>query len=115
MQKHVKAVQKITLILLILICLGAGAAKIMQEPTEVKYFMDAGLGLNVLLLLGGVQILAGILLMFQTVRRRGAVIAAAGFLVSSIIIFINGQIAFGFFSLLPVLMAGFVIWREDIV
>ena len=110
-----KAIQKINLVLLILISLGAGAAKVLQEPTEVKYFMDAGFGLNALLLLGGAQILAGILLMFQNIRRRGAVIAAAAFLVSTIIIFMQGQISFAAFSLLPILMAGFVIAGKDIV
>ncbi len=114
-EKHMKAIQKINLVLLILISLGAGAAKLLQEPTEMQYFMDAGIGLNALLLLGGVQILAGILLIFHNVRRRGAVVAVVTFLVSTIIIFINGQIAFGAFSLLPILMAGYVIAGEDII
>ena len=110
-----QALQKINLVLLILISLGAGAAKVMQAPDEVKYFMDSGLGLNALLVLGGAQLLGGILLVFQNTRRRGAGIMMATFLVSTIIIFMNAQMTFGALSLLPVLMAGFVIWGEDIV
>jgi hypothetical protein len=108
-----KAIQKINLVLLILISLGAGVAKVMQLPDEVKYFMDSGLGLNALLVLGGAQLLGAILLVFQNTRRYGAGIMIATFLVSTTIIFMNAQITFGIFSLLPVLMAGFVIWGRD--
>ena len=104
-----KLVRKINLVLLGLLSLSAGAAKVMQVPAEVGFFQDAGLSIKLLILLGAVQLAGGILLLFQNVRKTGATIMAVTFLISSIVIFINGTIAFGVFSFLPIVMAFFVI------
>ncbi|MBL4619215.1 MAG: DoxX family protein [Marinicaulis sp.] len=97
------------LVVLILLGLSAGAAKIMQAPQELKFFQDAGLSANLLIIFGVLQVAGGILLVFARTRKPGAVLLAATLGASAIMIFMNGMIAFGLFSLLPILMAGIVI------
>ena len=68
-----------------------------------------GFGANTIILFGMAQLAAGTLLVFGKTRTIGAMILAATLCVSMIIIFMAGKIGFGFFSILPVVMAGFVI------
>lgn len=98
------------LVVLVLISLTAGAAKVMRVPEEVAFFQAAGLSVAMLVALGTLQLLGGVLLIFARVRMPGAAIAALGLAVSTIVIFINGDVGFGLFSLSPLLLAGFVAW-----
>ncbi len=104
-----KIFQTVILVILVLMSLSAGAVKLLQMPQEVKFFEDAGLGVSLLMALGAVQILGGILAAVPKFKLPGASIIAAGFLASTIVIFMTGQIAFGAFSLLPVIFAGLLI------
>lgn len=104
-----KIVNKINLILLTLLGLTSGVAKLMQLPDEVKFFLAAGFSLNLLLLLGASQLVGGVLLLFRNLRIPGALALAITFLVSTIAIFASGNVAFGVFSVVPIVMAFFVI------
>ena len=98
----------IVLVVLIAMSLSAGAAKVMQMPQEVQFFEAAGFSVHLLLALGVIQIIGGVFAMFPVFRISGAVIMGAGFLVSSIVIFMTGDAAFGAISLLPVALAAFL-------
>jgi hypothetical protein len=104
-----KIFQKINIVLVTVLSLASGVAKLMQLPDEVKFFQDtfqdAGLSLNLMLILGVAQLVGGILLIFEKVRIPGVVLVAVSFFMSSMMIFNSGNIQFGVFSLLPVLMA----------
>jgi hypothetical protein len=104
-----KIFQTVILVILVLMSLSAGAVKLLQMPQEVKFFEDAGLGVALLMALGAVQILGGVLAAVPKFKLPGASIIAAGFFTSTIVIFMTGQIAFGAFSLLPVIFAGLLI------
>ncbi len=104
-----KLFQTIVLIVLILLSLSAGAVKIMEMPQEVAFFAQAGLSATSLMILGVVQIAGGSLAIFQKTRRPGVTLVGAGFLVSSIVIFMTGNIGFGVFSLLPVILAAYLV------
>ena len=54
-----KLVQTIILVILILLSLAAGAAKLMQVPQEAQFFADAGLGIAAMISLGAFQIVGG--------------------------------------------------------
>lgn len=104
-----KILKRVVLVVLILLGITAGAAKIMQMPQEMEFFQDAGFSETQIILFSVAQLAAGILLVFQKMRMSGAIIMAVTLGISTVLIFVSGKIAFGFFSVLPILMAGIII------
>ncbi len=86
--------------------LSAGLVKVLQMPQEVQFFERAGLGITMLILLGAGQIVGSVLTVLPKFRKPGATIIATGFLASSIVIFMTGDLAFAAISLLPVVLTG---------
>ncbi len=103
-----KILKMVILVIVIALSLAAGSAKIMQMPQEMTFFQQAGLASNLVLPLGLLQAIGGILLVFSKTRFIGAILATLSFLASAITIFLTGAIGFGLFSLLPMLMAAYV-------
>ena len=101
------------LIILVIMSLAAGGAKVASMPQEIQFFKDAGVNVAWLLPLGGLQIIGGLLAIYHRTRRVGIAIVAFGFLLSTVVIFMTGSTAFGVFSLLPVLLCAFVFWRSN--
>ena len=95
-----------------LLSIAAGLAKVMQAPQEVDFLKSAGLSLTLIVVFGLVQVLGGILLVSQKTRMVGAVLAASAFAVSTILIFMEGDLAFGLFSILPIALAGVIIYQS---
>ena len=81
----------------------------MKVPEEMEFFQGVGFSENLLVLFGATQLIGGALLIFRQTRTAGATIVAVTFCISTIAIFMAGNIGFGFFSILPILMAGIVI------
>ncbi len=104
--------QKVILGLLIVLSLTSGAAKVLQVADDVKFFQEAGLSINMLVLLGIFQILGGVLLIFQKTRISGAIIVAISLVISTVVILVNGKVLFGVVSLLPVILTVLVIKNE---
>ena len=88
--------------LLALLSAAAGIAKILQAPQEVEFLGAIGITGIAVSLLGAVQVLGAVLMLFARSRRTGAIIAAIGFAVSSIALFVGGNISFALVSILPV-------------
>ena len=100
----------VNVVLLILLSVFSGISKIMQVPQEIDFFQgEMGFSVNTIILFGVAQLIAGTLLVFNNTRTTGAIILAATLCVSTIIIFVAGKIGFGLFSIVPIVMAGFVI------
>lgn len=100
---------KIMIIVIVaLLSLAAGLAKLFQAPQEVAFFELLGLNTTVLVVAGLLQVLSAVLLIPPKSRNWGAALAAISFLVSTFMIFLNGQLGFGIFSLVPVLLAVWV-------
>ena len=97
------------LIVVVIMSLAAGGAKVAAMPQEVQFFEDAGIVSAWLLPFGAMQIIGGLLAIYHRSRRAGLAVIALGFLLSSILIFATGNVAFGFVSLLPVLLCIFVL------
>ena len=108
-----KIANSIILVLLTLLSISAGVTKLMQVPQEVEFLNNAGLNNAAIILFGVLQVVAGILLIFTKTRKVGALITTIAFTISTIIIFMAGKIAFGFFSILPILLAAFVYHRNS--
>lgn len=104
-----KIVNIIIFLIVTTLCVAAGGAKIMKIPKEAAFFETLGIDLIYMMILGAVQIAAAIFLIFYKTRNLGAILAAAAFLVSAGMILKTGQMSFGLFSLLPVLLSLYII------
>ena len=107
-------VKKINLVLLILLGAAAGLAKVTQAPPEVAFFQTLGLGAIVVIAFGILQLVSAVLLIFDSRRHIGAILLGVTFSLSVVMILLTGQPRFALFSVIPVLMAGFVIYDTRI-
>lgn len=105
-----KLMKTIVLIVLILLSLGAGLAKLAQLPQELAFFDAAGIGSGSAPLFGGLQVLAAGLIAWPKTRSTGLGLAAFMFACSAIMIFVAGAPGFAIFSLVPVGVALLLRW-----
>ena len=108
-----KIVKIIVLVLLIVLGVTFGVAKIMLIPLEVQLFVGAGFSESYLMLFGAGQVAGGLLLMVKRARIIGVILLILTFAGSSLLIFIDGNVGFGVFSLLPILLLTWFI-RESL-
>ncbi len=104
-----KYLNNLIILIIALISVAAGIAKIMQIPQEVEFLQSFGLNEILITVFGIVQVLGGALLSNKKVRLYGAIIVVLGFVISTILIFISGNIGFAMVSLLPVVLTGIII------
>ena len=108
-----KIAKIVVLVLLIVLGVTSGVAKIMLMPQEVQFFVGAGFSEDYLMLFGAGQIAGGLLLIVKRVRIIGVILLILTFAGSSFLIFIDGNTGFGVFSLLPILLLTWFI-RESL-
>lgn len=96
-----------------LLSVAAGLAKVMEAPQEVEFLQSAGLSTTLIIIFGLIQIAAAVLLVPRKTRMAGSILAAFAFAVSSVLIFVGGDLNFGLFSLLPVLLACVIIFQTS--
>ena len=106
--------KKINLVLLVLLGGAAGLAKVTQAPPEIAFFAGLGLGAMVVVVFGVLQIAGAGLLIFAKTRFIGAILLDVTFSLSVVMILMTGQIGFALVSVVPVLMAGWVIYDTRI-
>jgi len=102
----------IVLVLLIGLGMSSGIAKIMLIPGEMIFFKEVGFSKTLLIIFGSIQLISSSFLIFKKTRTIGAVILAITFCISTVLIFLTGTISFGLFSILPILMIGFIIYEK---
>ena len=107
-----KIVSYLIITIVALLSIAAGLAKVMQTPQEMEFLQGASLSPDLIVVFGMVQILGGLLLIPQKTRMVGAVIAATAFAASTALIFMGGNLAFGLISILPIALAGIVIYHS---
>ncbi len=95
----------ILLVLLILLSIASGVAKVMLVPQDLALFTAAGFSETGLIAYGVSQIVGGLLLIAPKTRLIGAIFLAFNFLVSTVVIYQSGNMGFAMFSLTPVVMA----------
>ena len=106
--------KKINLVLLVLLGGAAGFAKVTQAPPEVAFFAGLGLGAMVVVVFGVLQIAGALSLIFTKTRFIGAILLDVTFGLSVVMILMTGQIGFALVSVVPVLMASWVIYDTRI-
>ena len=105
----------IVLILVIGLGISSGAAKIMLIPGEMSFFKGVGFSETLLIIFGSIQLISSSLLIFKKLRNLGAIILSITFCISTVLIFLSGTISFAFFSILPILMIGFIIYEKNVL
>jgi hypothetical protein len=107
----VKIINLLIVVIIALLSIAAGLAKVMQTQQEMEFLQ--GLGLNSFLIVGFglVQIIGGVLLVPKKTRMPGAILVALALVVSTALIFIGGNFAFGLFSVIPIALAGVIIYQ----
>jgi hypothetical protein len=108
----VKIVNILLITIIAILSIVAGAAKVMQTPQEMEFLKALGLSTSLILVFGLIQIAGGVLLVPRKTRMFGAVLATAALVVSTVLIFVGGNFAFGLFSILPVALASVVIYQS---
>mgnify|MGYP001547720262 FL=1 len=83
----------------------------MQAPQEMEFLQGVGLSKILIMVYGLVQIAGGVLLAPQKTRIFGAVLVSLAFVISTVLIFAAGNWAFGLFSVIPIALAGVVIYQ----
>ncbi len=99
-------------VLLGLLSIAAGAAKVTLVPEEAAFLHQFGLSNALIIAFGLVQVIGGVLLVVPRTRTFGALACAAGFALSAGLLLVAGNIAFAGVSLLPVVFSGFVAYQS---
>jgi hypothetical protein len=103
-------------ILLALLGIAAGASKMMQTAQEMAFFQgEMGFSAEHIVIFGALQFLGGLMMVFKKTRLAGAILLGLTLFLSCIVVFMSGNsgnLAFGFISVIPVLMADAAAWLE---
>ena len=100
-------------VLLALLGIAAGVAKMMQVPQEMAFFQDAlGFSPDLIVAFGALQFCSALMLVFKKTRLAGSLILGLTLFLSCIVIFMSGNIVFGLVSAVPVIMADIAAWIE---
>lgn len=109
-----KTVSTIILAVLILLAVSSGITKILLMQQDVDFFGKYGFSNLILVVYGCVQLIGGLLLVFTRTRFVGAAIVAISFLISLVLIAMEGNIPVGVATLIATLLLGVVMkqsWR----
>lgn len=105
-----KIVNMVLITIIALLSIAAGVAKVMAVPEEVQFLESFGFSVTLISAYGLCQILGGFLFALPKTRIVGAVITIAAFALSTVLIFISGNLTFGVVSIVPIALASMVVF-----
>lgn len=106
-----KIVNRLIVAVLALLSIAAGLAKVMQTQQEMEFLQGLGLSSFLIVVFGLVQIVGGILMAPKKIRIPGAILVTLALVVSTILVFMGGNLALGFFSVIPIALACVIIYQ----
>ena len=106
-----KIVNIIIVAIIALLSIAAGLAKVMQAPQEMEFLQGLGLSSGLIMAFGLVQIVGGVLLAIKKTRMSGAILVTSAFAVSTALLFMGGNVAFGWFSVIPIALGGLIVYQ----
>ena len=106
-----KIINLLVITVIALLSIAAGLAKVMQAPQEMEFLQGLGLSPFLIVAFGLVQITGGILMAPKKTRLPGAILVTFAFFVSTVLIFMGGNLAFGLFSIIPIALAVVIIYQ----
>ena len=98
----------IVLVILTLLAISSGVAKVMLVQREVDFFGQYGFSNSMLIAYGSLQLIGGLLLPIRKTRFAGAAIVAITFLVSLVVLLMDGNIPASLVTLVAILLLGVV-------
>ncbi|MDH3695535.1 MAG: DoxX family protein [Gammaproteobacteria bacterium] len=98
----------VILVILVFLAISSGVTKVMLLPPDVEFFGRYGFANPVLMAFGAVQIIGGVLLVIPKTRFVGAVIVAITFLVSLIVLIMDGNTLFTIFTVIAMILLGVI-------
>jgi len=107
----VKTAMTVLAVVLGLLSIAAGAAKVALVPEEVAFLQQFHFTNAFVVIFGMTQALGGVGLVVPRTRFFAALICAAGFMLSAGLLLATGNLPFGGISLLPVALAVLVAYR----
>ncbi len=102
---------KIISIIIALLSIAAGMAKVTQTPQEIQFLNGLGLNNTMILAFGLLQVIGGMLTMPTKTRLYGASCVVVGFFISAILVFASGNYPFGILCKRQVIASGFILYR----
>ena len=108
-----KVLQLILVVIICLLSIAAGAAKVLQSPEEVQFLQGFGFNTTLIISYGLIQVAGGVLLAISKTRKLGALVTIVGFAISTILIGMAGNLGFAAISLLPILVISFIFWQAS--
>jgi hypothetical protein len=115
-----KIVSILTIILLVFLAVSSGITKIMLMQQDVDFFGKYGFTNPILIAYGLVQLIGGLSLILRKTRLAGAILVAITFLVSLVVLLMDGNIPVSIVTAVATLLLGAVMkqsWKpaaEDI-
>ena len=103
-----KHVATVILILLTLLAVASGVTKITLMQQDVEFFGKYGFSEPLLIAFGAVQLIGGIMMLFTKTRFPGAAIVAITFLVSLLLLLLEGNIPVSIVTAIATLLLGMV-------
>ncbi len=100
---------KINWLLITALSIATGLFKIFQQPEDIELFAQIGFKPTHTTLLGVLQFVGGLFLIFKRTRKYGVYIMIPTFALASIAVFANEMVVFGAISLLFIGMAYLVL------
>ena len=103
-----KIVFTIVLVVLTFLAISSGLTKVMLLQQDVDFFGRYGFSNQILVAYGVVQLIGGVLLPFNKTRFVGAAIVAITFLVSLVVLLMDGNIPVSIATIIMTLLLGVV-------
>jgi len=107
-----KIVSILIISVIALLSISAGLAKVMQTEQEMVFLQSFGLNSVLIVAFGMIQIAGGVLLVPSKTRMFGAVLATSALLVSTILIFVGGDLVFGLLSIIPIVLTCVIFYQS---
>jgi glucose-6-phosphate dehydrogenase assembly protein OpcA len=96
------------LAVLVFLAVSSGITKIVLMQQDVDFFGKYGFSNPILIAYGAVQLIGGVLLPFKKTRFVGAAIVAATFLISLVVLLMEGNILVSLATIIATLLLGAV-------
>lgn len=106
-----KVVNFLLVAIVALLSIAAGLAKVLQTQQEMEFLQGVGLSPALIIAFGAVQLAGGVLLLFKNTRIVGAALATLAFVASTILLFVGGNMALGWVSVIPVALTCAILYR----
>ncbi len=103
-----KIVPNIVLAILVFLAISAGITKILLLQQDVEFFGKYGFSNPILIAYGVIQLIGGVLLVLPKTRIMGAVLIAITFLISAVVLVMDGNIPVAIITVICILFLGVV-------